>query len=611
MDKTGPFQTYENETDAATVAPRLAALRAELKRRGLDGFVVPRADAHQGEYVPKRDERLAWLTAFTGSAGAAVALTDKAAVFVDGRYTLQIRQQTDTSLFEPRDLVEEGPAAWIAANLPKGAKLGYDPWLHTAAAVQALRAAAEKAGGTLVAVQTNPIDAVWTDQPEAPTAKATIQDLNLAGEAAEAKRLRIAEDVKALGADAAVITLPDSICWLLNIRGGDVPHTPFALSFAIQNADGSTDLFMDARKSSPELEKHLGNAVRLRPPAEFAPALDALKGKTVAADPTTASAAIFDRLKAAGAHIRSAPDPVQLPKACKNPVEIEGTRRAHIRDGAALSNFLAWLAREAPDGHLTEIDASKALEGYRARTGSLRDLSFDSISGAGSNGAVVHYRVTQSTNRPIRRGEIFLIDSGGQYPDGTTDVTRTVIVGAATAEMKDRFTRVLKGHIALATARFPVGTPGAALDAFARRALWDAGLDYDHGTGHGVGSFLSVHEGPQNISKRYTVTQALMPGMICSNEPGYYKTGEYGIRIENLVVVSAAAPVPGGDPRRKFLNFETITLAPIDLDLVAPDLLSTEERAWLNAYHARVLLTVGPLVDEETRPWLENATRAI
>ncbi|MEI9994902.1 MAG: aminopeptidase P family protein [Rhizomicrobium sp.] len=610
MDKTGPFQTYDNETDAATCAPRLSRLRTELKRRGLDGFVVPRADEHQGEYVPKRAERLAWLTAFTGSAGAAVALLDKAAVFVDGRYTLQIRQQTDTSLFEPREL-EEGPAGWIAHALPKGAKLGYDPWLHTAHGVEALRVAADKAGGTLVALDSNPIDAVWDDQPDAPTAKAIIQASNLAGESAESKRTRIAEEVKSQGADAAVITLPDSICWLLNIRGADVPHTPFALSFAIQNADGSTDLFMDERKSSPELEKHLGNAVRLRPPSEFAPALDALKGKTVIADPGTAAAAIFDRLTSAGAKIKRAPDPVQLPKACKNPVEIEGTRKAHIRDGAALSNFLFWLAREAPNGHLTEIDASKALEGYRARTGALRDLSFDSISGAGSNGAVVHYRVTTATNRPIRNNEIFLIDSGAQYPDGTTDVTRTIIVGKASDEMKDRFTRVLKGHIALATARFPEGTPGAALDAFARRALWDVGCDYDHGTGHGVGSYLSVHEGPQSISKRYTVTQPLRPGMICSNEPGYYKAGEYGIRIENLVVVSDAAPVPGGDPQRKFLSFETITLAPIDLGLVEPSLLTDAERAWLNAYHARVRETVGPLVDEETQPWLEQATRAI
>ncbi|HEV2649851.1 MAG TPA: aminopeptidase P family protein [Rhizomicrobium sp.] len=608
MDKIGPFQTYEDATDAATCAPRLAALRAELKRRGLDGFVVPRSDAHQGEYVPKHDERLAWLTAFTGSAGAAVVLTDKAAVFVDGRYTLQVRQQTDTKLFDPRDLVEEGPATWIANNLPKGAKLGYDPWLHTQAAVEGLRMAVEKAGGTLVALDTNPIDAVWEDQPPPPTAKAIIQDMNLAGESAEAKRTRIAEDVKALGADAAVLTMPDSICWLLNIRGADVPHTPFALSFAILNADGSTDLFMDERKSSPELVKHLGNAVRLRSPGEFAPALDALKGKTVVTDPGTASAAIFDRLLATGARIRRAPDPVQLPKACKNPVEIEGTRKAHIRDGAALSNFLCWLSREAPEGQLTEIDAAKTLEGYRARTGSLRDLSFDSISGAGSNGAVVHYRVTKSTNRPIRNNEIFLIDSGGQYPDGTTDVTRTVIVGEATPEMKDRFTRVLKGHIALATVRFPEGTPGAALDAFARRPLWDAGLDYDHGTGHGVGSYLSVHEGPQNISKR-PIQQALKPGMICSNEPGYYKAGEYGIRIENLIVVTAPQPIAGGD--RPMMAFETITLAPIDLELVEPSLLTEGERAWLNAYHARVRETVGPLVDEETRPWLDHATRAI
>jgi Xaa-Pro aminopeptidase len=608
MDKTGPFQTYENETDAATCAPRLASLRAELKRRRLDGFVVPRSDEHQGEYVPKRAERLAWLTSFTGSAGAAVVLSDKAAVFVDGRYTLQVRQQTDTALFEPRDLVEEGPAGWIAKVLSKGAKLGYDPWLHTQAAVEGLRAAAEKAGGSLVACETNPIDAVWKDQPAAPTAKAIIQDAALAGENAESKRTRIAEDVKSQGADAAVITMPDSICWLLNIRGGDVPHTPFALSFAILNSDGSTDLFMDARKTSPELIQHLGNAVRIRDPKDFAPALDALKGKSVVADPTTAASAIFDRLAKAGARIRRAPDPVQLPKACKNSIEIEGTRQAHVRDGAALSKFLSWLAREAPGGHLTEIDAAKTLEGYRAQTGALRDLSFDSISGAGSNGAVVHYRVTKSTNRPINNNEVFLIDSGAQYPDGTTDVTRTVIVGTPTAEMKDRFTRVLKGHIALATVRFPEGTTGMALDAFARRPLWEAGLDYDHGTGHGVGSYLSVHEGPQNISKR-NVTQTLKPGMICSNEPGFYKAGEFGIRIENLVVVSEAKPVKGGE--RKMMEFETITLAPIDLGLVEPKLLSADERDWLNAYHARVRATLTPLVDDETRPWLEQATRAI
>jgi Xaa-Pro aminopeptidase len=401
--------------------------------------------------------------------------------------------------------------------------------------------------------------------------------------------------------------MADSIGWLLNIRGGDVPHTPFALSYAIQYGNGSADWFMDARKSSPELEQHLGNAVRLRDPSEFVAALDDLKGKTVLADPGHSASAIFDRLTKAGATVKRAGDPCQLPKACKNPVEIEGARKAHIRDGAAVSKFLAWMAREAPGGHLTEIEAAEMLEGCRRETGCLSDLSFDSISGAGSDGAIVHYRVTRSSNRTINKDEVFLIDSGGQYPDGTTDITRTMIVGTPTPEMKDRFTRVLKGHISLATLRFPGGTPGIAIDAFARRALWDAGLDYDHGTGHGVGSYLSVHEGPQNISKR-PISQPLMPGMICSNEPGYYKTGEYGIRIENLVVVSEPKDVGG---ERKMMEFETITLAPIDLNLIDAGLLSEGERAWLNGYHARVRETLSSQVDDETRAWLETATRAI
>jgi Xaa-Pro aminopeptidase len=411
-----------------------------------------------------------------------------------------------------------------------------------------------------------------------------------------------------LGADAGVITMPDSICWLLNIRGGDVPHTPFALSFAILNADGSTDLFMDERKSSPELIKHFGNAVRLREPSEFVGALDALSGKTVLADPTTGAAAIFDRLTKAGAKVKRGVDPCQLPKACKNPVEIEGARKAHIRDGAALTNFLAWFAREAPNGQLTEIEVSQTLEGYRRQTGSLKDLSFDSISGAAPHAALPHYRVSRSSDRRINKNEIFLIDSGGQYPDGTTDVTRTMIVGTPTPEMRDRFTRVLKGHISLGTLRFPDGTTGVQIDAFARRALWDAGLDYDHGTGHGVGSYLSVHEGPQNISKKI-ISQPLKPGMIVSNEPGFYKSEEYGIRIENLVVVTEPEDVPGGE--RKMMRFETITLAPIDIDLVEPKLLTAEERDWLNAYHMRVREALTPLVDDETKAWLVNATRAV
>ncbi|HUJ02057.1 MAG TPA: M24B family metallopeptidase, partial [Rhizomicrobium sp.] len=554
MDK--PFQTFDDRSDAAQCAPRLAALRGELQRRGLDGFIVPHSDEYQSEYLPPRGERLAWLTAFTGSAGAAVVLRDRAAIFVDGRYTLQVRQQTDTNLFEPRDLITEGVAAWIAENVPRGTKLGYDPWVHTESGLEILRAGAERAGALLVACDTNPIDAVWKDQPAPPLAKAAPHGLALAGESTEAKRTRIAEEVKKSGADAAVVTLSDSICWLLNMRGGDTPHTPFALSYAILNADGSADLFMDARKSSPELLAHFGNAVRLRKPEEFSPALEALAGKTVLADPGTAPAAVFDRLNKAGAKIKRGSDPCQLPKACKNPVEIEGMRKAHIRDGAALTKFLAWFKREAPKETLTEIDVAETLEGFRRETGALADLSFDSISGAGAHGAVVHYRVTRKTNRPVRNNEMFLIDSGAQYPDGTTDVTRTLIVGAPTDEMRDRFTRVLKGHIALATVKFPEGTTGAALDSFARRPLWEAGLDYDHGTGHGVGSYLSVHEGPQNISKR-PILQTLKPGMICSNEPGYYKTGEYGIRIENLVVVRDFGAIPGGE--KPMLGFETIT----------------------------------------------------
>lgn len=608
MDKTSPFQSFEDQSDAATCEPRLAALRAELARRGLAGFLVPRADEHQGEYVPKRAERLAWLTAFTGSAGAAVVLKNRAAIFVDGRYTLQVREQTDTRLFEPRDLVSEGPAAWIAANAPKGARIGYDPWLHTANGLDILRHAALQAGAELVACETNPIDAVWTDQPAPPLVKAVPQGFELAGESAESKRMRIAEELKKSHADAGVITLPDSICWLLNIRGGDIPHTPFVLSFAILCADGSTDLFMDARKNSPQLAQHLGNAVRLRDPEEFPRALEDLRGRTVIADPANCAAAVFDRLHKAGAKIQRGADPCQLPKACKNPVEIEGMRKAHIRDGAALSRFLAWIGHEAPRGHLTEIQAAEALEGYRRAEASLVDISFDSISGAAANAALPHYRVTRSSNRPIRPDEIYLIDSGGQYPDGTTDVTRTIIVGTPTAEMRDRFMRVLKGHIALATARFPEGTTGAALDAFARKPLWDAGLDYDHGTGHGVGAYLSVHEGPQNISKR-PITQTLKPGMICSNEPGYYKEGEYGIRIENLVVVTEPEAVPGGD--RPMMGFETITLAPIDLELVEPAFLTEEERDWLNLYHSRVRETLSPIVDAETRAWLAHATRTI
>jgi Xaa-Pro aminopeptidase len=605
-----PFQTFDEHGDASNCAPRLAALRAELANRGVNGFLVPRADEHQGEYVPKRAERLSWLTGFTGSAGMAAVLTESAAIFVDGRYTLQVRDQTDTDLFETLDLMNDGPMNWLEAHLAKGTKLGYDPWLHTQSGVERLKASVERAGATLVALTPNPLDCAWPDQPEPPHARAIPHGIELAGETSESKRTRLAADLKKRHADAAVITLPDSICWLLNIRGNDVPHTPFVLSFAILYADATVDFFMDAKKCSAELAAHLGNAVRLRAPSEFGSALDAMKGKTVAADPASAASYVFHRLEQAGSKILRGPDPCQLPKACKNTVELDGARRAHLRDGAALIRFLAWFAERAPKGQLTEIDAVEKLESFRAATSALKDVSFDSISGAGPNGAVVHYRVTKKTNRRIEPGQLFLIDSGAQYVDGTTDVTRTVAVGQPTAEMRDRFTRVLKGHIQLALARFPEGTTGGALDAFARRPLWEVGLDYGHGTGHGVGSYLSVHEGPQSISQRGTA-QALKPGMICSNEPGYYKTGEYGIRIENLVVVNETPAIPGGE--KTMLGFETITMAPIDLALVEPILLTASERDWLNAYHDCVRNAVTPLLagDTEASAWLSHATRAI
>lgn len=600
------FQSFDEISDPATSAPRLVLLRKELAARGLDGFIVPRSDEHQGEYVPARAERLAWLTSFTGSAGVAVVLKNKAAIFVDGRYTLMVRGQVDLDVIEPRDLISEGPGAWLEKCAISGWTIGYDPWLHTGAALDGLKASVTKAGATLVPVDTNPIDAVWADQPDAPTAKVKVQAFNLSGEEAQSKRTRIADEVKAKGADALVLTMPDSIAWLLNIRGDDVPHTPFALSFAILNGDGTADWFLDEKKTSPDLLQHLGNAVRLHAPAAFPTGLDALKGKTVAVDPNTAAAAIFARLDAAGANVTRLSDPCQLAKACKNSVEIEGMRKAHVRDGVAMAKFLCWLSREAPKGGLDEISAAQQLEAFRSGSDYLTDLSFDSISAASEHAAIPHYHPSYASNLPLKLNEIYLIDSGGQYPDGTTDITRTVIVGSPSAEMKDRFTRVLKGHIALATARFPEGTFGVALDSFARRPLWEAGLDYDHGTGHGVGSYLSVHEGPQNISKK-PVQQVLKPGMVISNEPGYYKAGEYGIRIENLIVVQAC----GGDTERKMMEFETITLAPIDLELVEPMLLTDEETNWLNAYHERVRETLSPLLDADTRAWLDHATRMI
>ena len=590
---------------------RLALLRAELARRGLAGFIVPRADEHQGEYVPQRGQRLAWLTGFTGSAGAAVVLMDRAAVFVDGRYTLQAAAQVDAGLYEICHLIEEPPARWIASAAAAGDVIGFDPWLHTPLEVERLRAAVERAGGSLRATEGNPLDAVWQGQPPPPIAPVEPQPLEFAGEAADAKRARLGAALKAEGVAAAVLTMPESIAWLLNIRGGDVPHTPLPLSFAILRADGTVALFIDRRKLAPGLERHLGNGVAIEPPERLGAALDELAREgRVQADPATASAWVFDRLAAAGGTVHRAADPCLLPKSCKNPVELDGTRAAHRRDGAAVTKLLAWLAREAPSGKLREIAASDRLEAFRRAGEHFRDLSFPTISGAGSNGAIVHYRAMPETEKRLEPGNLYLLDSGAQYLDGTTDITRTIAIGTPTAEMRDRFTRVLKGHIALATARFPAGTTGAQLDPLARRSLWQAGLDYDHGTGHGVGSYLSVHEGPQRISKAPNA-QALLPGMIVSDEPGYYKTGAYGIRIENLIVVQKWEPPEGEGEGRDMLCFETLTLAPIDRALVDSALLDRDERDWLNAYHARVRAEIGPLVDPDTASWLDQATAPI
>jgi len=590
-------------------ADRLARLRAVLGQQGVHGFLVPRADEHQGEYVPARGQRLAWLTGFTGSAGLAVVLAAKAAVFTDGRYTLQVRAQVDGALYEIMHITEQPPTSWIAANLRRGTVLGFDPWLHTPAEVERYRAAAERAGATLRPLDDNPIDMVWADRPPAPLAPVVAHELRFAGKDSAAKRQELAASLSQDEIDAVVLTAPDSIAWLLNVRGGDVPHTPLPLSFAILHRDATVDLFIDRRKLAPGLEAHFGAAVRVGAPEALGSALDRLgtDRKRVAADPGSAASWLFDRLGAAGARVHRAPDPCQLPKARKNTVELEGTRAAHRRDGAALTRFLAWLAEASKAGDLAEIAVSDRLEAFRRGGQHFRGLSFPTISGAGANGAVVHYQASRATERKLEPGSLYLVDSGAQYLDGTTDVTRTVAIGRPSDEMRDRFTRVLKGHIALACCQFPGGTTGSQLDALARRALWEVGLDYDHGTGHGVGSYLGVHEGPQRISK-VSSAQPLLPGMIVSNEPGYYKTGAYGIRIENLVVVM---PIVASAGEREMFGFETLTLAPIDRACIERDLLDARDVAWLDAYHKNVRETLMSLVDKDTATWLEAATAPI
>ena len=588
-------QTFDETTDPSFGAKHLPLVRAQLKAQGLDGLLVPHEDEYQNEYLPDANERLAWVSGFTGSAGAAVILMDRAAVFADGRYTVQVRAQVDPDQFEILDFVEGGVPAYLE-RAPKGAVIGYDPRLHSPDALSVLRRAAEKAGATLKAVSPNPLDLAWGDaRPAQPQAPVVPHEDRYTGESAGAKRARIGTAVAAAGAEVAVLTAPASLAWLFNIRGGDVIRTPLPLGQAIVAADGSASLFLDPAKVTNELPGWLGDAVTLKAPDALEAALDGLSGKAVLVDPGLSSAWVFDRLEAAGATVVRGMDPCTLPRAAKNAVEIEGSRQAHIRDGAALSRFLYWVVTEAQEQLPDERAVVTKLEGFREATDMLKDLSFDTIAGAGPNGALPHYKPVGAKIRKMERGSLLLVDGGGQYLDGTTDVTRTMAVGEPSADQKHKFTLVLKAHIAMATIRFPVGTTGHQLDAIARAPMWAAGFDYDHGTGHGVGSYLGVHEGPQRIAKAFN-SQPLLTGMILSNEPGYYREGSWGIRIETLQVVTAPEPIPGGE--RPMHGFEQLTFAPIDRRLIEVSMLTEAERAYVDAYHAETLAKVGPLLAE-------------
>jgi Xaa-Pro aminopeptidase len=594
-----------DEMMTATMADRLTMLRQSLRRLGLDGFLVPRDDEHLGEYVPPSAERLAWLSGFTGSAGLAVVLPDKAAIFTDGRYVLQLAAQTDADLWERRHIVDDAPPTWLIANQPAHAKIGYDPLLVSEEGLTRYT----DAGLDMVSVECNPIDVIWTDRPAPPRAPVVPHPVQYAGRSAEDKQAQIASVLREAGQDAAVITDPASIAWLLNIRGSDVAFTPFALGFALAHADGAIELFMDPAKLSDETHAWLGNAVSVAPREALVPALARLSGKRVRVDHAGSPRWFAQTLRERGAVVVAGADPCLLPKACKNDVEQQGARNAHERDAVAVCRFLHFLSTSGPYGRETEISAAARLLGLREQIEGFRGESFPAISGAGEHGAVIHYRVSGESNRPIEPNEVYLIDSGAQYLDGTTDITRTIWTGPhdPPQQTREHATRVMKGHIAVASLVFPQGVSGAHLDAFARRALWQVGLDYDHGTGHGVGSYLSVHEGPVSLS-RLAKPVPIAPGMILSNEPGYYLPGQYGIRLENLLLVQ---PADLPEARKPFLRFETLTLAPFDRQLLDPALLDPSERAWLNAYHARVLATVGPHLDAEAQTWLRESCAAL
>ena len=597
------FQSFETTSDPSAGAARLGRLRDHLRGEGLAGFLVPRADVHQGEYVAARDERLQWLTGFTGSAGFAIVLPEVAGVFIDGRYRVQVKHQVDLAAYTPVPWPEVKPGPWIAEHLGEGV-VGFDPWLHTAEEIARIEAGLDGSRVALRAVA-NAVDAIWQGQPGAPMGAAFPHPVRLAGETSQDKRARLAEGLRKAGQDAAVITLPDSLCWLLNLRGADVPRNPILHGFAILRADASVDLFVAGEKLGPAARAVLDAGVRLHPVEGFAAALGGLTG-AVRVDRATAPLAVSRLVEDGGAAVSWGDDPCRLPKATKNGAEVAGMREAHLRDGAAVVEFLCWLDSAAPAGGLTEIDVVTALEGYRRATNVLHDISFDTICGAGPNGAIMHYRVTQDTNRVVGRDELLLVDSGAQYADGTTDITRTVAVGDPGAEARECYTRVLQGLIAISRVRWPRGIAGRDLDALARFPLWVAGQDFDHGTGHGVGAFLSVHEGPQRISRVSEVP--LEPGMILSNEPGYYREGAFGIRLENLIVVQEAAHLGDG---RDQLSFETLTFAPFDRRLIRGDRLSPEERDWLNGYHAEVFAKLSPRLSGAARDWLAAACAAI
>ena len=596
------YQSFEDQSDPDQGPERLNKLRQEIAARDLSGYLVPRADVHQGEYVAPRDERLAWLTGFTGSAGFCAVLPTSAGVFVDGRYRVQVKTQV-RDVFTPVDWPDVKVPDWLRSNVTAGT-IGFDPWLHTLSEIEGYSKALDGSGITLSPCE-NLIDLIWPDQPDAPMANAFAYEEKYAGKTHLQKRQDIARVLKDAGQDAAVITLPDSLAWLLNMRGGDVSHVPIAHGFVILHSDARVDLFMAAEKLT-KLKDHLGPDIRVHAQDSFAKHLAALTG-VVRVDPDNVPMAVASILATSGIEMARGQDPVILPKACKNPVELTQARHAHIRDAAAMCEFLCWLDAQAI-GTLSEIDVAVALEGFRRADPALTDISFDTISASGPNAALPHYSVTRASNRQLQNGEVMLVDSGGQYLDGTTDITRTIAVGAQPEAVKKAFTRVLQGMIAISQLRFPAGIAGRDLDAFARAALWSAGQDFNHGTGHGVGQFLSVHEGPQRISRQSHV--AFQEGMILSNEPGFYEEGRFGIRTENLLVVQPAQVPEGGNIKALF-EFETLTYVPIDLRMVIVEMLSENEKIWLNSYHQTCRDKIGPRLSADCQLWLQQATGPI